>query len=200
MTAVVRTRLPLLGGHGVELTPVHNAELSDHTVNLSCQGVVRAVHDYAVGYLVGSTREQRAHLEKCLNLQPAFQRGSSWVFATGERWGAIAPGTTRFMHNRTWTELQWNLPELTRPTRMRLPVANTAPWIADVDGNTVTIGSTSDDMMEVALPEGGRQLRLRYQGYSGEWLSVFVSFAALLIAAVRARRAQPLPALYRDEG
>ena len=190
MTAVVRARLPLLGGHGLELTSVHNAELSDHTVRLNCQAVLRAVHDYTVGYLVGSTRDERAHLEKCLNIQPAFHRGSSWVFATGERWGAIAPGTTRFAHNRTWTELQWNLPDVTRPTRMRLPVANTAPWAADVDGKAVAIGSTSDDMMEVTLPEGGRRLRLRYQGYAGEWLSVVVSLAALVIAAVRVRRAR----------
>jgi hypothetical protein len=44
--------------------------------------------------------------------------------------------------------------------------------------------------MEVTLPEGGRRLRLRYEGYRGEWLSVVVSLAALVIAAVRVRRAR----------
>jgi uncharacterized membrane protein YfhO len=73
---------------------------------------------------------------------------------------------------------------------MRLPIAMSSHWSADVDGRPVAIEPTDDRMMSVTLPVGAQRLRLRYEGYAGEWLTVAASLLALAAAMVRVRRAR----------
>jgi len=188
MTAIERIGLPLLGGHGIELTPVHNARFTSRTLSTDCEDIREQVEDYAVGYIVGATLAQREHFKRCLDREPAFQQGSWWVFATGARWHSIAPTTFGFLHNDTWTELHWYLRAGTEQATVRLPIANTAPWSADIDGAELPIETSPDGMMSVTVPATGGTLSLRYRGYAGEWTSVIVSLGAFAVAFVRIRR------------
>ncbi len=188
LAAIEQLRLPLIGGHGSELASVHNGRLVENVAELPCENLRRQTRDYAVGYMVGVDGDEATHVEECLGSPPDAQYGDWWVFATGHRWGTIAGGAISFAKNDTWTELSWRFQKRPRPTRVRLPVANSAPWTAEIDGTPIEISSTADRMMTVTIPAGGKQLRLRYVGYAGEWGSVALALAALMYAAFRSYR------------
>jgi len=188
VAAIELLRLPLIGGHGAELASVHNGRLVENVVDLPCENLRRQTRDYAVGYMVGVDGEDARHVEECLGNPPAAQYGDWWVFATGYRWGTIAGGAISFVKNETWTELSWRFQKRPSPARVRLPVANSAPWTAEVDGTPVAISSTADRMMTVTIPAGAKQLKLRYDGYAGEWASVALALTALMYAGFRSYR------------
>lgn len=185
--ATHRTQLPILGGHGMELTRVRNVDVAERTVETPCRTIRRQVRHFAVGYVVGGTEDGREHLEECLRIAPSFTQGNWWVLATGKRWGSTPRAVAGFGHDATWTQLEWELQPTGSERRIRLPVANVAPWEARVDGKVVVIESTDDHMMRVTAPVGGKTLRLRYAGYAGEWWSVGVALVAMGFAVGRVR-------------
>jgi hypothetical protein len=188
VTTVRRLHQPLLYGHGIELTDVRNAKLVSHGKGQSCEAILQQVESYAVGYLVGSDPDYRSHLEKCLHRPPSAEAGAWWMFATGRRWSELGGHTGRFRRNETWTALEWELRESENPRNLRLPMANTAPWAAEIDGTPVVIETTNDGMMAVEVLPRSKTLRMRYAGFAGEWESVVAAAIALWLAIKRTRR------------
>lgn len=186
--ALVRGKQPLIGGHGIELTSVNNDSLLTRTLKLPCRTLRRQIRDYAIGYVVGIHAEQRARLESCFHRTARFVEGRWWAIATNQRWSTTPLGATGFRHDRTWTNLEWNLRSAIGNTPMRLPMARNSQWLAEVDGKSVAIEITADKMLQVTVPPGGKLLRLHYAGYPGEWATVVVSISALVFATLRARR------------
>ncbi|MFN2426464.1 MAG: hypothetical protein ABR587_15360 [Candidatus Binatia bacterium] len=188
LAAVKVTGLPLLGGHGVELTAARNVEIVNRNHPPSCNKVRQAVDRYVVGYIVGATSDQREHFEDCLDLSTVFVQGDWWIIATGKTWNSHPQGVIGFAHNSTWTELKWSLADKPEELVLRLPMANTAPWSARIDGHDVPIESTDDLMMQVKVPPNAETLELAYLAYGGEWSSTALAGLTLLIASRRARR------------
>lgn len=187
--AVHGTGLPMVGGHGGELTHIHNRGLLDRGTRVSCENVRRQIRSYGVGYIVGRDAAHREHLETCLGRGPAFVGRAWWVLATGRSWESTSNLIERFSHDPTWTRLTWTLRPAGTPRKLLLPVAHSGPWTAELDGSVTTIETSTDDMMWVSIPSGARHLQLDYEGYPGEWSSVLLSGLALGAAVVRRRRA-----------
>lgn len=190
------TGLPMLSGHGLELTSVHNSHLIYHLERLGCPTIQAEIVRYGVGYIVGSELYRRVVLEKCLGREADFMNEAWWVFATGFGWQNFAPIARSFRRNDTWTELSWRLRPQEHETRLVLPVAYTAPWSADINGKHAEISRTSDGLMSVLVPRGSSVLQLRYRAPPGEWVSVAICALGLvlggtLVAHTRRRRARP---------
>jgi hypothetical protein len=198
LRALEITRLPMLNGHGIELTSTHNAGFIDRVEDVECELVQRNLRDYGVGYVVGSSAMQLEAFEECLGIESAFTEGDWWVIATGHDWESVVENAVGLARNSTWTEFHWSFDPVSFASKIRLPIANSAPWTADADGQVIPIESTADGMMKVTLPVEAKRLRLRYRGFTGEWASVVVSALALLAGIVVVRIRSSRGALARS--
>jgi len=182
---------PMIGGHGLELASVRNGRQFQQPESIDCPKLKATLRRYAVGYVIEADPERRAVYEKCLAIPAAFTTGEWGVVKLNGDWGSFAPAVRAFRRNDTWTELAWSLHPQPRPTRLVLPMANTAPWEATIDGRPLEFQATEDHMVAFDVPPQSSLLRMRYLGPPGEWSSVAVSGAGLvlgLVLVVRANR------------
>ena len=124
------------------------------------------------------------HYEDCLDRTAAFEHDPWWVFRLDDGWGSFSPLVRSFAHDPTWTSLEWKLVPVAAAVPLVLPMAATGRWIAEVDGHTIVPREEDDSLIALDLPPRSEVLRLRYTGPPGEWSSVVVSLAGLILGIV----------------
>lgn len=171
--------LPALGGHGIELTNVHNSRLLFDVPNMSCEEILTKMKKFAIGYVFVGDPTLEKKFAECLQAKPAWSKNPWSVFKTNHHWANFTPDIVHFDRDKMWTSLTWQL-DSHSGKELTLPIANFGGWKAMRDGVPVKIQFDDENLISIPTIEGTKTIELKYVGFSGEWLSVFVSCFCML--------------------
>jgi hypothetical protein len=182
------TGLPILGGHGLELTSIHNVALVNRPAFMTCGAMNRQLARFSVGYILVSDVDNRMAYESCTHLEPAFRNDHWSVYETGLSWSNSPFPVTGFEHDRTWNRLTWTLEPQATASVLELPIAAAGRFRATLDGQPAAIGRSRDDLLLLTIPAGTASLRLHYTGFPGEWMSLAIGLFGIGLGGVLDRR------------
>ncbi len=182
------TGLPILGGHGLELTSIHNVALVNRPAFLTCDAMNRQISRFNVGYILVSYVDNRMDYERFTQLEPSFNNDHWSVYGTDLSWSNNPSPVTGFEHDATWNRMRWTLEPRTTASELELPIAAAGRFRATLDGQPAAIGRSRDDLLLLTIPAGTASLTLEYTGFPGEWTSLAIGLVGLGLGVALDRR------------